>query len=620
MRLKRALVDATAVLPAGAVVRLGARWLRVGRVLGSGLVGVVHEAMCLESGARLAYKRPRAGVAFFREALRVEALAAQRASVLGSLRPAAILEADALGIAKELRAEPTLQEQWLAGDLDAARRGALVAALREAGELFRREGILLDLSPKNLCWDGTWVLLDTGPKLHASDFARVLEDPAWSTYVAYARRKLTAGPSAPSALTLPAEPEAPIRARRWAFVRDLWRWFPYDPDLHAASFFVTVDDDQPEDEAVFVLDEDAGGDVEPAPGADPRLWQSPLIRRCAEAAPDRPSAGSARGDVRPLPWAAPVLDMAALSREVEPLGVGRALKIAAPPGQPLAVPTLPVERYRHWRDFAAEGSGLRPTDIFAHDVLAGSRDVAGRLFASRQARRVALPLSRSDGPFAELVCLTAGRSRRALILVPGFRAGPEAAAALASALMDRGVEGIYALSYLGVQNPLGQPLVTSGRWEAVLLWSVIDYVCACLGAESVALLAASHGNLGAMVVAGLHPLVDCLVLDSPIARPLDLPVRFGQQRGIAAADVLAELSAHHLPCEPIAFRIPEREGLRVMTLRPRDDAFASICGGLTAGEVVVYEGGHAATMRHDSAERGIPEICIERIAALLGPR
>ena len=619
-RLKRALIEATAALRPGAVLRVGARWLSVGQVLGSGLVGVVHEATCLETGERLACKRPRADLAFFREALRAEVEAARLVAALGALRPARVVDAGPVGIAKELRREPTLQEQLLVGDVAAERRAALVEALREAGELFQREGILLDLSPKNLCWDRGWVLLDTGPKLQWSDAVRVLENPSWPAYLAHARRKLAAGLSAPSALTLPVGPEAPITAARWAFVRDLWRWFPCDPAPDTASFLVTVDDSRVDDEAIFVIDLSAGGRVEPAPGAAPRLTQSALLRLCAERAPDRPGGAPAPGALPPLPLAAPVLDIASLSREVEPAGLGRALKIAVPPGEPLAVPTLPVEAYGHWRDFIAAQSPLRPTDIFAHEVLAGSRDFAERFFRARCARRVALRLQREDGPFAELVCLSAGESRRALILVPGFRAGPEAAAALVSALMERGVEGLYAIAYLGVRNPRGQPLVTSGRWEAVLLWSVVDAVCAHLGADRAALLAASHGNFGAMVVAGLHPLVDGLVLDSPLARPLDLPLRFGELRGASPAEVLAELAAHHLPSEALTFRIPEREGLRVLTLRPREDAFASICGPLEAGDGMIYEGGHAATMRHDSADCGVPPGCVDRIARMLGPR
>ena len=115
-------------------------------------------------------------------------------------------------------------------------------------------------------------------------------------------------------------------------------------------------------------------------------------------------------------------------------------------------------------------------------------------------------------------------------------------------------------------DPRGQALVTSGRWEAVLLWSAIDYLCACLGAGSAALLAASHGNFGAMIVAGLHPAVDCLALDSPLERPLDLPVRFGAMRGMPASAIYRELADHHLPSEPVAFRIPERPGLRCLLL------------------------------------------------------
>ncbi|AUX46948.1 uncharacterized protein SOCE26_084580 [Sorangium cellulosum] len=616
-RLKRALVEATEVLPPGAVVRLGRRFLEVGGVLGSGLVGVVYEARCLETGARLAYKRPRAGVAFFREALRVEALAARRVAALRAIRPAAVVEADALGIAKELREGPTLQAELLAGEVDPGRRAALVEALGEAGELFRREGILLDLSPKNLCWDGGWVLLDTGPKLHRSELVHVLAQPGWSAYVAHVRRKLAAGPSAPSAVALPAGPEPQAAARRWAFVRDLWRWFPFDPAPDVASFLGIVDDDQADDEAVFLID-GADGRVEPAPGADVRLAGSALVRRCAEEAPDRPVRPS--GEAPPplsLPLAGPVVELSSLSREVAPAFAGRALKIAVAPGEPLAAPTLPVERYGHWRDLADADSALRPTDIFAHEVLEGSRALAERVFRARGARRIDVPLPRSDGPFAELTCMQVGESRRAIVLVPGFRAGPDAAAALVSALAERGVAGLYAIAYLGVRNPGGQPLVTSGRWEAILLWSAIDYLCACLGAAGAAVLGASHGNFGAMIVAGLHPAVDCLALDSPLERPLDLPVRFGALRGVPAPSIYAELAAHHLPSEPVSFRIPERPGLRVLTLRPRQDSFARICGGLEGGEVVVYDGQHAATMRHDSAERGIPAVCVERLSALL---
>ena len=622
--LKREMIAATAALPEGTVVRLGGRTLRLGAALGTGLVGTVAEARCLDTGALFALKRARASFRVFQESFRLEVAATEALSRLRALRPARVVEHAPHALLKELLRGETLQRLLLRGALTDAQRASLVEALREAADVSRRLGFLVDLSPKNLCWQDGWVLLDAGPKTHVTDYGALLEDPGWEPYVRYFERKgsLAPGGSAPSVLSRTRSESDVPQAPAHAFVRDWWVWIPYDPHVEKDRFFVTLDETQREDEAIFRVDLERGPELTAAPGADPRLVESELLRACAREAWRRqhPELPALTGGARPLSLLArhEPISLAALATETEPRGLARVLQKATAEREPLQVPDLHIRPYAHWTDLGRPESAHHATDILCHEPLSAPRPLLESLLATRPHFAASVPLSRRDGPFAELRCLPSGNCQRAILFVPGFRASFEAQAPLVEALLERGVEGLFVMTYLGVRTRSGQAQVTGGRWESVLLWDAVDYVTECLGAREAVIVSASHGTIAACLVAELHPRVTGLTLDSSILHPLDLVVRLAESRGESPESAVHALVEQHVP-RPFQCQPPTRGDLRLLTMHPRQDRILSTCGELSAGPVLRYEGGHAATMRHDSAERGVPDACLEALVGFLGP-
>ncbi|MBK6518829.1 MAG: hypothetical protein IPM79_13590 [Polyangiaceae bacterium] len=596
--LKRRLVGATDALQAGLRLCVGGEPLTSGAILGSGLVGVVS-AGTLDRGQRpVALKRARARLAFFREALRVERAVASSLVELGPLRAADVLFAGDHTLVKELVTAPTLAELLVRGGLERAQERALEGVLEVVRFGLSSWGVALDVSPKNLAWHDEWVLLDAGPKLRVGDLARVAELRSFSAYVDAYRAKLSAGPSAPSAVTAPAAGEELLEApERHVFVRELWQWFPLDPSVDAHSFSVDVDESMASDE--IVIERDARGVVWVEPGTPH------AIQEAAEAAwRGVPSTSPARGP-----------SLAAVART--PTGrLYRALGAAPPP-----LPAALVRPYRHWRDVLAAGTEHTALDLHCHEPLADpSLPQAPRAPEGlpRGATSFRARVPTPAGTFAELSCVVAPGSDRAIVLVPGFRAGVEATHALVSALLARGHAGVFVSAYLGARNPDGQALVTGGAWETPLLVHVLDYTVACLEGRSITLVAASHGAAAAMEVAALHPLVDRLVLDSPLARPLELYFHVARARGQALEQARAELREGQLPAEVASYAIPEREGLEVLALRPVPDLLTDVCGFPEGpARVVEYAGPHAATMRHDAHVRGVPEACIAALEPLV---
>ncbi|QRK06466.1 hypothetical protein JQX13_41260 [Archangium violaceum] len=622
--LKREMISATTKLPPGTVVRLGERTLRLGAPLGSGLVGTVSEARCADTGERFALKRARAAIRTFQEFFRLEAAATEALSGLTALRPARIIERTSHALLKELLHGSTLQMLILQGALGQEQRDSFVEVLRQVADIHTRLGFLVDLSPKNVCWQDGWVLVDAGPKTHTTDYVTLLAEPGWEQYVRYFERKgsLARGGSAPSVLVRPVSDAGIANARSFAFVRDWWMWIPYDPHVEPGRFFVTIDETQQEDEAAFRVELDRGAELVPVPGVEARLAESELVRACALEAwkrqhPHLPAL--AQGEPRPLPFTTSrePLSLAALATETEPWGLAKALKRAFPAREELQVPDLPVQPYPHWTELGRAGSPHRPTDILCHEPLRTSRVALDTLLSRHRHFTATPPLTRTDGPFCELLCIPSGDCRRAVLFLPGFRASVEAEAALVSALLARGLDGLFVLTHMGVRNSSGQALVTAGRWETVLLWDVIDYVTECLGASEVVLVSASHGAIAAVLVADLHPRVTALTLDSCVRRPLDLVAHLAQARGESPGTAIQSLVEHHIP-QPFQLREPTRSHLRVLSMYSRQDRLVAACGAMPVGTLTLYEGGHAATMRHDSSEKGVPEVCVDALHAFLG--
>lgn len=618
--LKRVMIEATTVLPPNTVVRAHDLTMRVGEPLGSGLVGTVYTAYSLDGRATYAYKRARAPFSFFRESLRIEQRAAAALAQLSALRPVEIITADTHSLVKACCRHQTLADLLVAGEVSARQRDTLVAALKEAAEIERSLGFIIDLSPKNLCWDNGWLLLDTGPKIHVTDFCAVLAEPSWHNYFNYVREKLARQPgrSAPSVLTRACGDDS-AKARRYAFLREWWRWFPYDEQVDTNYFFADIDNEQCEDEVLYRLEPTSQSGIMPADSGDPRLVHNPLVRAAATASWQRQYPHLAvntdinesvdEADTGPI-------TLAELAGELLPLGLAGALQTAVKTKRRVKPPTLTVNAYQHWTDLARPASGHRPWDIFCQEPLLPPNITCQGLLNGHYQFTAAPPWKADDGRFCRLTCTTNGDGRRALLFVPGFRADARAALPLVSALMDRGVEGFYALAYIGFENMRGQALVTAGRWETILLWSAVDYLTACMGAREVVIIAASHGALAATIVTQWHPLVSALALDSAVVRPYEIVNYLAGAQGESYEELLSALADHHLP-PPYLAQPPTRKGVKMLTLRPYSDRLLDICGHLGYGESICYDGGHAATMRHDSFDRTIPSVCIDALCQFL---
>lgn len=256
-RFKKDLIASTSYLEAGTLVSVEGRGVQVGEVLGAGLVGVVYAARTLQ-GEPLVYKRARARFTYFSQALQLEvefARRLQRAPGVRSIRPANILGHGRYALLKSRYRGPTLLALLKKEQVSEMQREALVRALRELAP--HPDAARWDLSPKNICWEDGWVLLDTGPRTQPSAFVKVLSAPSWERYTAYFEAKLRAHKgtvSSPSTLdesrTAPGE-----NARRWVFLADWLAWFPEDPKVRAEAFHAELDESVPEDEVLFTYED-----------------------------------------------------------------------------------------------------------------------------------------------------------------------------------------------------------------------------------------------------------------------------------------------------------------------------------------------------------------------------
>lgn len=585
----------------------------VGRVLGSGLIGVVHVAED-ERGRAIALKHARAHLAFFREALSVERSVASLIEDTGALGCAKILGHQDHVLAKELVSGPTLAELLVRGVVDRTQATALEGVLDVVRYGLDEWGIALDVSPKNLAWEDRWVLLDAGPKLRIGETARIARARSFEGYVEAHRAKLASGPSVPSAVSVfSSREDADDEVERHAFVRDLWRWFPLDDDVDASAFLVDVDGDAPSDEVVLVRDRS---------GSISTLGDVPeLLLRAAELAwtssasepRERPSESRGRPQAKPQRKTQRKTQRDSLVG-LAPSATGRLYRDLHAPAEAARVPSPPIRAYSHWRDVLAPEGVHAPVDLYCHELLGGDSDA--REGAATGAVRVRLPTW--PRTFAELECRVVRGSSRGYVFVPGFRAGIDATTPLIDALVSRGHAGVFVSAYLGARNEGGDAIVTAGRWEVPLLVQVVDYALRCLDVRAITLFAASHGAAAAMDVAAFHPGIDELVVDSPLANPLELYFHVAAARGQSRVDASDVLRTYGLSPEPRSFHVPSRAGLRSLALRPTPDVLTDLCGFAGgSARVVDYAGPHAATMRHDARRRGVPADCLDAIDAFL---
>ena len=288
-QLQRRIVACTPRRAAGTFVEVGGcRWKTLG-VIGEGLTGVTYVAAAAEQGHRVACKHARGHFHVFRELFAAEAVAARVLPELSGLRVARVEAADAHCLIKELCSGSTLQALMADGSVEPEHVEALIDVLRRAALLRRDHRFELDLSPKNFSWDDGWILMDAGEPLVAGDAAAVLEDPSWERYRAVYAAKAARSASQPSALTASDRGPMPDRgptpdecARRHAFFRDWWAWFPMEDDPDVTTVRASFDAPGTDEEILYLMERTgAGWRLRPGPSAEPSVLQQDGLRRRA---------------------------------------------------------------------------------------------------------------------------------------------------------------------------------------------------------------------------------------------------------------------------------------------------------------------------------------------------
>jgi hypothetical protein len=160
--------------------------------------------------------------------------------------------------------------------------------------------------------------------------------------------------------------------------------------------------------------------------------------------------------------------------------------------------------------------------------------------------------------------------------------------------------------------------VTAGRWELILLWEIIEYCTRSLDINTVDIVAASHGAIGAWFVSCIHPAVRKVALDSPLLQPMKIIGEMTTKRNESLEAISNQLELSGMPSVSYSVFDDPPSNIDVLTIRPEKDLFGQLCGELQVGKCLNYKGGHASTLRHDSGLIGIPPLCIDALSSFLG--
>ncbi|MBI4853729.1 MAG: alpha/beta hydrolase [Acidobacteria bacterium] len=619
--LKRTMIASTTVLEPGTVVTVNQEILSITDQLGSGLIGVVYKTKSLKSNQIFAYKRARAKLNFFHQVLEIEKKVSDLLSQSSILKPARILELTPNALLKEFCPEPTLLNLLLENKLTSKQKSALVEVLKEAAEIDRTYHFILDLSAKNLAWKNGWILLDSGPKSHITDFSKVLRAPTWENYFTYIQEKtLKQKISAPSVLSRKVA-ENKLSAKKFFFVYDWWIWLPFDEEVDPSYYYVSIDNSQKETEIIFRLDLDERL-IKLAKDAPEELTTNPILQQTALAAwqkqyPEIKVSFSPINDTGflPLSLTSKPITLATLASETSPLALAKALKTFVNKKEFLEQPTMAVNSYEHWSDLLTKKKDFLPTDIYCHIPLHSSLKWVNEFLGNTPHFVITPPKVRKDA-LCDLICIPSKNNERAIIFLPGFRASAKAAIPLIATLIEKGVSALFIATQIGAFNTQGQLLVTGGAWETLLLWQTVDYLVDCLGVKEIDIVAASYGSISAAIISQIYPAVKRLILDSSVVKPYDLLTYLAKVQGYVPEEILRKVKEHNLG-EPFELMMPKRKGLKTLTMRPVSDRFMDVCGHLYLDQTLYYEAGHATTMRHDIEEKEIPKICLEAIFEFL---
>lgn len=598
-RLKQQVLKSSPPVPVGHYLPLGHSVYQIQALAGSGMTSWVYRVVAHTGGKPLALKQLRFPLAYLKQCLALEAAVATTLASASELAVAEIIARSDTALLKRWVGGQTLQALLCTAQVLPAQQTALEAALQLAADFFHRYGLLLDLSPKNLAWDGQrWCLLDAGPKIHRSDYEALLQDPTWERWLAFFSERIHSPVSRPSVLERNGN-EVLSAERSDAFLNHLYMWLPVDPEPPAQYFFARI---QASARQGDILLRRQGHDVVWASNLDPpwladNPWLTWLARQRL-ASTDTPLSP-------PVFW----------SSSESPLHTAELLNFLEKPQGYFQAPRLQVRPYRHWSDLEDPQQGYQPTDIYCQEPLPMERHHLPPLHA------ITYTLSPDPGTLIlELVIVPSQKSAsdQVLVLLPGFRAAPEAAFPLIACLEEKSPVGAYVVVRMGLRNQWGQALLGGGVVETCLLWYLLDYLQQAWKCQRLILMAASYATIPAILLAGIHPLIQGLILDSPICRPMELLFWLGQRANISPSQLCFQLSQVGLPARPFALALHLPAGFAYRIFHPHTDRFTQICGRLEGAEpTCFYPGPHAASLRHDTVYKGIPTPLLEGLTHFL---
>jgi len=613
--LKKKIIENSLVLQPGLEIRIDNQFYKIISGLGSGLISNVYCVKDQITGLTFALKHARADFEFYRQSLQCEKNVSElieRTCI--HLKVAKCVALDTIFLLKEFLPFLTLQQLLFEQKVTSIQREKIEYILEECSFLFENHGILIDLSPKNIAWDGlNWILIDSGPKLHKSDFEEVLKVKTWSSYYNYIKDNIKHGDSKPSVLSIQSKTEFHLE-KEMIFVKDWLLWLPLDNNTDFNFIYVIKDQNILSDEVIIKvsLENSSYQDVL-------KKYIHPLFRFLAKVAWEKeflreitPSCLNFNWEELSINKDSCPIDIDSFVSEIGEIHLGKFLKLANKNQSFLPVPTLKTKAYRHWKDLLNPDLLHTTSDIFHNEPL----EFDASMVDSLNRRKINIPLER-EFLHANIEIIGETNSKRAILLIPGFRANIESSFALIHKLKSLQINDQFIVAQLGVKNKDGKLLVSAGRWESILIWEIFEYCFNYLNFDKIDILAASHGAIGGWLSSCLHPRVNKIALDSPLLYPLKILREISKHRKESESKMEEELKKNGMPYEEFKMFENPPSSLHVITMLPVKDTFIDLFGKMAFGKETTYNGGHASTLRHDSLSKGIPSICAESLKKFL---
>jgi hypothetical protein len=613
--LKKQIIENSLALQPDLEIRIRNEFYKIISKLGSGLISNVYCVKDQINGSTYALKHARADFEFYRQSLLCEKNVSELIEkTCNHLKVAKCIAIENIFLLKELCAFPTLQQLLFDDNVTSIQREKLEYSLEECSFLFENYGVLIDLSPKNIAWNGlNWILIDSGPKIHRSDFEEVLKIKTWESYYNYIKENIKHGDSKPSVLSLPCETEIHL-GKEMIFVKDWLLWLPLDDNPDFDFFYVKQDQKVLSDEALIKLSLENNSYEN-----NFKKYIHPLFQFLARAAwqnnfqiENTPKCLDFSWEELSINESSYPIDINSFVSEIGGIHLGKFLKLANKNQSFLPIPTLKTKSYNHWKDLLDPNYAHTTCDIFDNEPLefdASSVDSLSR-------RKIEIPLGR-EFLYANIEIIGEINSKRAILLLPGFRATIESSFALIHELKKQQINDQFIVAQLGVKNRDGELLVSAGCWESILIWEVFEYCFNYLNFDKIDVLAASHGAIGGWIASCLHPRINKIVLDSPLLYPLKILREISKYRKESEEEMENELKRNGIPFENFKMFQNPPSSLQIITMLPVKDNFIDLCGKMTFGKQITYNGGHASTLRHDSLKKGIPQICTDSLVEFL---